>query len=279
LKFACLDIAQARCIDVVYVDAADRVVHHETMRGSDQVVNWARRYDPIIIAIDGPSKPNCGRTREPEVRQQLGLGPDIFSNFRVCEVLLKQRGIGLYNTSTYKPAGWIKSGWDVYGALQAKGYRLWDQPGPVRVAGEEPRIIEVHPHACFVVGLGWIPPDKKGLAGHLVRAAYLRRHGILGDEPLRGECWPREDMLVQLARALEDATWEKLCSDGLRIPDIDHDLIDALGGLLTAIRFAEGHAFAVGEVEEGVILLPREPTPIKEPYTRQGSGGRADQAT
>jgi hypothetical protein len=115
-------------------------------------------------------------------------------------------------------------------------------------------IIEVHPHASFVVGLGWIPQIKKTLAGQLERAAYLRKEcralGITTEGTIL-----EIDQLQQLLSTT--ATWDTIVSNGIVLPSLSHDQLDATVGLTTVVRAMCGDAVAVGHQEDGVIVVPK----------------------
>lgn len=269
MKLACLDVAGSRNLDAVWVSDGDRVVQHGLLPTPKAVLEWVEKNLPDVVAIDAPSKRNLGRTQDVSVRQTHKLQGDTYRNCRVCEALLKQRGIGLYYTTQENPAKWIEVGWEIYDGLVAMGYRLWDTPGAVTLPQGWRTVLEIHPHACFVVGLGWIPQDKKNLAGQLERTAYLREAAALRGQPLVGDPIPANDVLTRIGNKLLASSWQAIRAQGISLPPLPHDRLDALGGLVTVIAAVEGRAFAVGETEEGVIVVPREPQPVGQPYRRR----------
>jgi len=258
LTAACIDVTGSnRAMDVVWV-GEDGHVTHRRVKGVEGTVDWAGEHLPRILAVDAPCEQNLARVSDASVRAQHGLDSGSYESFRVCEALLRKAGIGLYNTPRQNAPAWMRRGWDIYGRLQGElDYRLWRQPG--RPQSQDGRtLIEVHPHASFVVGLGWIPHKKTTLAGQLERLAYLlaeaERLGIrLEDCGLSGEA------LAEAGSSLQRATWESIRAQGLHLPQLSHDLLDALAGLVTACLATRGRAFAVGEPEEGVIVVPEEP--------------------
>jgi len=247
---ACIDITgSSRAMDVAYLE--DDALHLHTASNLKKCLDWIGERQPDVIAIDAPSKENVGLV--PKGRDEFGIPDGSYENFRIAEALLKLKGIGLYNTPQTNPPEWMKRGWDLYSLLTGKGYFLLDTPGSVKSTGKV--VLEVHPHASFVVGLGWIPQNKQTFAGQLERLAYLRREcrdlGISIDKTMLAE-----DQLGQLKNT--SATWETIFEDGVTLPEISHDQLDAIAGLTTAIRAKRGDAVAIGHQGDGVIVVPRK---------------------
>lgn len=250
ISAACIDITgSSRAMDVAYL--ADGTLHLRTESNLKDFLDWVRAQQPSVVAVDAPSKANIGLV--PIHRELYSIPEDRYENFRIAEVLLKQKGIGLYNTPQDNPPEWMKRGWDLYSLLQDVGYGLLDTPGSIQSSAK--MMVEVHPHASFVVGLGWIPQSKQTLAGQLERAAYLRKEcrelGMSVSETLL-----EIDQLQQLQRT--HATWDSITRDGVSLPSLSHDQLDAIVGLTTAVRVMRGEAVAVGHREDGVIVVPRQ---------------------
>lgn len=274
MKYACIDIVGSdRPADVIYFDDDSRRLWHEQYGGADddaflnKVVAGILKEAPHVLAIDAPSKRNSGQLTCDETRKRHDLKPvgskAKYTDFRVCEMLLKRLGIGLYNTPNdlSSLSGWVRRGFQLYEALTAEGYVVWDAPGLAHVGPITSRtILEVHPHACFVVGLGWIPQDKQTLAGQLERCAWLARstHGLAVAEDAHG-LLPSDETRRELARRIGETSWESIATSGIDLPAFSHDRLDALAGLVTAVEFASCRAHAIGEPEEGVIVVPASP--------------------
>ena len=258
---ACVDITGSnRPMDVVVMDDHGKV-EHLSARGEDRLLKIVAEYHPRIVAIDGPSGENKRRTRDNHIRKQFGWvhkfsrrrDPDgnampLYGNMRLCEALLIARGIKAYSTppDKTKAAAWIQRGWRVYSRLGELGYKLWTSEGPVRIS-DVPAVIEVHPHASFVVGLGWIPVPKDSIGGQLERIAYLLDSLTWQGHPLSGTCLPSPETLQNLCQCLQNATWKSIRKSGIKIPAPTHDLIDCLGGLATALSCLAGNAYALGD--------------------------------
>ena len=226
----------------------------------DQFFQWMKGTTPDVLAIDAPSGYNLDRVLAAEVRQERGW-TDRYKDMRLCEADLRSREIKLYYTrrDRTKAATWVQCGWHVYDRLKKElGYTLWNQAGRVNATNHR-ALLEVHPHASFVVGLGWIPQAKESIPGQLERIAYLLRaieHEGVG---WTGDCLPVPSFLATLTNALQALTWDKICARGVVFGNEPHDKLDALAGLMTATYARKGLAFAVGDSNEGVIVLPREP--------------------
>lgn len=256
VQAVCIDITGSRrAMDFAYLEN-DRL-DCRTAPNLTNFLDWVGEQMPDVIAVDAPSKRNVGLIRKH--RDEFGIPGDSYENFRIAEALLRLKGIGLYNTPQTDPDKWIERGWELYSSLNDKGYILLDTSGPVKLTGKV--VLEVHPHASFVVGLGWIPHSKQTLAGQLERLAYLRWEcrdlGISTDKTMLVE-----DQLGQLKST--STTWETIILDGVTLPEVPHDQLDAIAGLTTAIRALRGDAVAIGHQGDGVIVIPR--TLSKTPY-------------
>jgi hypothetical protein len=165
------------------------------------------------------------------------------------------RNIKCYFTSSARtPPDWVGAGLKLYDALADLGYMLWDTPGPVSTigAGVDRIAIEVHPHACFVVKLGWIPQLKISLGGCLERIACLRAWG----RELGVQIGASYD---QLLTELGTLSWESILERGAP-PQISHDKLDALAAALTAkVSASAPGACAIGHRADGVLVLPVAP--------------------
>ncbi len=253
---ACIDITGSdRAMDVAYLK--DKQVHLRTEANLTGFLEWVASEQPQMVAVDAPSKENIGLV--PDNRKIYDIPANKYENFRIAEALLKTRRIGLYNTPREKPPEWMKRGWDLYSLLKDKGYSLLDVPGTV--VNCDRITFEVHPHASFVVGLGWIPQQKDTLAGLLERAAFLRRECRELSVSVVGTLLD-DDQLQRLKNI--DTTWEEIADEGIALPSLSHDQLDALAGLATAIRVQRGEAEAVGHQGDGVIVVPRPLS--KTPY-------------
>ena len=239
VEAACIDITgSSRSMDIAFIE--DNVLRLRTASDLSAFLDWIDSKKPKLVAIDAPCKENTGQV--PNYRNKYDIPEDKYENFRVSEVLLKLKGIGLYNTPQENPPGWMKRGWDLYALMVQLGYALLETPGETE-RDESLRMMEVHPHASFVVGLGWIPQTKKSLAGQLERAAYLRKEceslGIdASGTPLS------DDQLQELAAV--SSNWNAIAENGITLPEISHDELDAMVGLTTAVRAIRGEAYAVG---------------------------------
>jgi predicted nuclease with RNAse H fold len=219
----------------------------------DEVVDMLTGYPSAVVAIDAPQSPNQGLMADPARRQQLGLQPHGkgWSNCKVCEYQLRQRGIGLYLTprDIASAQSWTRMGFQLYAALRAEGFQI------IRPGLEAERImLEVHPHGCFTVLLGHRPLRKDTLEGRLQRQIVLYDEGIDVRDPLD---------------AVEELTRHHLRQGTLSFPGLHtHDELDALVAAYTAYVAARHpeQVTPVGDPDEGQIILPVAPADFKERY-------------
>jgi len=221
----------------------------------DELIERVLAYPSAMVAVDAPQSPNGGLMASDEYRARLSPppAPGRWLRFKVCEYLLKQRGIGLYNTPNDEAAlpSWMRLGFELYAALRAAGYQRY-QPN-----SRAPRqVMEVHPHACFTVLLGHTPTPKDLLEGRLQRQLVLYRAGLAVPDPMS---------------ALEEITAHHLLTGKLILPDLlSHDALDALAAAYTAYLAgtAPDQVTPIGDPDEGQIVLPIAPAALKAQYSR-----------
>lgn len=180
---------------------------------------WAASHAPVAVGIDAPQHPNT--------RRRAGSGE---RRPRRCDEELAQRGIAVYQVPTAAEAKegdgrryhWMRAGWWLFEAL--RGHRFgFELPAPGSLPGlmgQPPAVLEVYPYATFVTLMGGLPPSKSTRAGMAVRVATLLAQGL---------------------------RWHTY---------YDHDSVDALAAALTARRFADGKATALGREREALLWLP-----------------------
>ena len=201
------------------------------------------KHESAVCAVDAPQSPNGALLSRPEVREKYGLRPDAttWAQFKVCEYLLRQRGIGIYNTPAEAATakGWMKLGWELYDRLITAGFALH------RISPELPRTyLEVHPHASFTTLLGHLPYKKDTLEGRLQRQLLLADLEV--DVP---------DAMA----AFEEITRHRLLTGTLDYRGLlTHDQLDALVSAYTAYVTATqpGQVTWVGDEWEGEIVVP-----------------------
>jgi predicted nuclease with RNAse H fold len=225
----------------------------------EAVVAAVSRHELAVCAVDAPQSPNGGLLAQPETRQRYGLRPDstAWSQFKVCEYLLRQHGIGIYNTplEASEAKSWMRLGWQLYDRLRELGYRLLSADD-----SDVPRaFIEVHPYASYTSLLGHFPYKKDTLEGRLQRQLLLEDCGV--DVPAALEVFEEITRHRVLAGALEYR--------GLLSHDELDALISAYTGYLAATRPRQ--VTWVGDETEGQIVVPVET--MKDRYKKsQGSG-------
>jgi hypothetical protein len=211
-------------------------------------------FEQAVCAVDAPQSPNGGLLAQPETRQRYGLPPysTTWSQFKVCEYLLRRHGIGIYNTplAAGEAKAWMQLGWQLYDALRGLGYRPLEAGG--REAARE--FIEVHPHACYTALLGHFPYKKNSFEGRMQRQLLLQECGV--DVP---------DALD----VFEEITRHRLLAGTLDYRGLlSHDQLDALVSAYTACLAATRPRLVtwVGDEAEGQIVVPVEK--MRERYSK-----------
>jgi hypothetical protein len=246
--------AGRRPMNYAVLDDALRLVAQGAGTGAE-VLSAVLAYPEAVTAVDAPQSLNGGLMASPEYRARLAPPPPPgrWGGYKVCEYQLKRRGIGLYSTpaSLEGAPAWMQTGLALYAALAEAGY--------VRYAAgsDAPRqVLEVHPHACFTVLLERLPLPKLTLEGRLQRQLALYRAGVEVRDPME---------------ALEELTAGHLLAGRVELPGLlTHDALDALAAAFTAYLAAREpeSVTAVGDPEEGQIVLPVKPDDLKELYGR-----------
>jgi len=219
----------------------------------DELVRAVTAYADAVVAIDAPQSPNAGLMADPARRAQLGLPPNgkTWANCKVCEYEMRRHGIGLYftpRTAEAAPA-WMQTGFRLYETLRAAGFQLY------RAGVAAPRrLLEVHPHGCFTVLLGHRPLRKDTLEGRLQRQLILFEAGLDVPDPMK---------------VMDEVTRHHIRQGLMNVPGLySHDELDALIAAYTAFIAAREpqRLTAVGDPEEGQILLPVAPAEFRDSY-------------
>jgi predicted RNase H-like nuclease len=225
----------------------------------EAVLEAVARYESAVCAVDAPQSPNGGLLAQPEVRQQYGLRPysTTWSQFKVCEFLLRQHGIGIYNTplEAAEAHSWMQLGWELYDRLRGQGYQPHSPEEPPAGETRPPKTyIEVHPHACFTVLLDRFPYKKTTLVGRLQRQLLLYECRVDVPDPME---------------VFEEVTRHRLLAGTLEFRGLlTHDELDALVAAYTAylVSAQPQNVSWVGDPAEGQIVVPVEK--MKEKYRR-----------
>lgn len=243
-----IDVSERRGQAVALLDGSSKAVQVCTVSAAEQqreiaaVVELLSGAGVEVVAVDSPLQPSRMLLRDEATRRALGVpmrwGVNglVYANYRVCDYELIRRGMPLYQVAaSYEAAaGWMRVGFDLATALIGAGYRLPRDRGD-RAA----TLIEVFPDAIFVTLLGARPARKSGRAGGVGRE--------------------------QRRRILADAG---ISIDGA----LTHDALDAVAAALTALRWREGSGCALGDVDEGLIVVPVPCERLADRYRRAASG-------
>jgi predicted nuclease with RNAse H fold len=188
------------------------------------MLDWIAGLRPDAVAVDAPQ----GFNRRLLVRSRDHAA----SRSRVCDHELLRRRISLYqvpsrleaNEDPARLPAWMRVGFRYHKELKRRGFEA-PPPGVLAGAfGAAPALLEVFPYAAFVTLAGGLLSKKSTREGLRLRVLALRRAGVQWDQA-------------------DDAYY-------------DHDSLDALAAALTAWRFVQGRACAVGDEREGLLWLP-----------------------
>jgi predicted nuclease with RNAse H fold len=161
------------------------------------------------------------------VPDRRGMRGAVYANYRVCDYELIRRGLPLYQVAASYDAA---AGWMRVGFDLARALQGHGYHLPRDAQDRDATLLEVFPDAAFVTLLGSRPPKKSLPAGAAMRRALLHASGI--------------------AAAV---SWS-------------HDDLDAVAAALTAHHWAGGLGCAVGDPEEGLIVLPVQCTALLDRY-------------
>jgi len=185
----------------------------ERLKGIAQVVELMLESRAVAVGIDAPQPPNTTYAGSPEI----AITEDAFASggMRACErELLQKYGIRCFPTTPTTFTSFKKLilvGWRLYFALMRSGFK-------VAVKGKRRRrcLIEVYPHATFVLLSEKKLASKNKLLGRAQRFAILRQYIDALDSFFNGRL-PSADELDAVAAALTACFWW-------------HDRCEALGG-------------------------------------------------
>ncbi len=215
-----------RCGRTAHAEAWMEALPHDDPDRDDTpaMLDWIASLRPAAVAIDAPQ----GYNR----RLLERAGATTPSRSRVCDRELLRRRISLCQVPSRKDVAaspealppWMRVGFRYFKELRKRGFEA-----PLRGAlsgafGAAPALLEVFPYAAFVTLLGGLLSRKSTREGLRLRVLALRQAGVHWDTG-------------------DDAYF-------------DHDSLDALAAALTAWRFVQGRASAVGDEREGLIWLP-----------------------
>lgn len=199
----------------------------------DEAVTFVLGIPRVTVAINSPASVSHQLLNDPQVRAGLQPRPKPgkYSQYRVCEYLLKCRNIRLIPAPSQPELApdWMQKGFNLFNELK-------------RI--ESVQVIETNAHAAFCGLLGRIPFLKQTSEGRIQRQIVLIQGGLHLKDPLQ---------------YYEEITRRKLLQGIL--PDetiFTSRELDALVSAFTArqsIHFIED-ALYLGELQEGQISLP-----------------------
>lgn len=208
----------------------------------DEVLAFLAGQRQAIVAISSPRQPNQGLMDRPEVRESLSPPPrpGRWTNFRLCEYLLRQHNIIIPQTASQAEdcPRWMQMGFILYRRLQGLSYHLWPKEDLAH------QYLEVYPHASYTVLLKTIPFSKHSLEGRLQRQLLLFEQNLNINDPMR---------------FFEEITRHRLLHGILSDEQIYSPYeLDALIAAYTAWSAGTqpDQVLALGNAEEGQVILP-----------------------
>jgi predicted nuclease with RNAse H fold len=240
-----VDLSARRGLDLALLDEGrlNMLAHVSDVAAT---LAWldAQPRPPRVIGIDAPQGPRRALLTNPARRAALDPPPPEgrYLRYRICDYHLARRGIGLYLSPTAsEPApDWMTVGFTLFDALRTRGLSA-----PLHARDHAASLLEVYPFAAFVTLLGHVPPRKSTPAGLAARQDALAAAGIVG---MQG--------------------------------NLGHDALDAIAAALTASIFSEGGGCALGDPEEGLMVLPVTEDALRARYAppagrarREGTAG------
>jgi hypothetical protein len=215
----------------------------------EELVAWAHGHRPAVVAIDAPQGFNRRLLVRPHPGRPVGSLPasslPVSARSRVCDYELLRRGLGVYQVPARADVAagraqvpdWMAVGFRVFRRFGALGYEAPLGEGLPGAFGQSPALLEVYPYAAFVTLNGGLLARKSVREGLRRRVQLLREAGVRWDtQPERHEEY------------------------------YDHDSLDALAAALTAVRYLQGRATAVGDAREGLLWLPVTAAELRQSY-------------
>ena len=208
----------------------------------DDVVAFTAGQQHAYVAISAPRQPNMGIMAKPEIRQALSPAPTPgrWTNFRLCEYLLRQHNLHIPRTpgKDEQAPNWMQMSYHLYRRLDGLGYL------PLGRQALERSTLEVYPHACFSAMLGIIPFHKATLEGRLQRQLVLFDADLQIPDPMH---FFEEITRSRLLRGVLPADILYTCAE-----------LDALVAAYTAWKCARhpDQVSVFGDIDEGEIFIP-----------------------
>jgi len=237
-----IHVATRRGLVVVILENGRRLLAVKHFRELSEAITWLEvNALPATIGIAAQQGPQLTLLSHAQGRDQLDPSPPParYEHYRVCDYYLARRGIGRRRSpSASEPLPESMAlGAALFASLRDRGLRT-----PRDSNDREAMLLEVVPLAAFATLLGAIPPSRSSLAGRAAREKVLSQLGV--------EDLPRS---------------------------LDSQAIDALVAAASALAFAEGRGHAIGEPEEGLIVLPVFAAALLTRYGRSPTPGSTPQ--
>lgn len=208
----------------------------------EEVLAFVAGQREAIVAVSGPSRPNQGVMKRPEVREKLSPPPrpGRWMDFRLVEFQLRQHKIYIPQTSASRQncPGWMQKSFTLYRRLEGLHYAPFPQKNATH------QWIEVYPHACYTTLLGHIPFAKHTLEGRIQRQLVLYEENVLVPDPMR---------------VFEEITRHRMLQGVLTLEDLYlTEELEALVSAYTAQKAANqtDQVMLLGDPSEGQLVLP-----------------------
>lgn len=213
----------------------------ELTQGSlEELIQPISKFESVIVAVNGPSKPNTGIILKEMRSQNLQPGQLRGSDLRKAEQLLKNKGILVSPTPSKIDLcpEWMQLSFVIHGKLGEIGYKSFPDESAKQL------VFETQPHAAFCALVEGQLLPKPSLEGRLQRQMALRSAHLNIMDPLE---------------FFEEITSHRLIKGILPMDKVySANQLDAL--MASYVAFIAGNEpeniSFVGDVDEGRIALP-----------------------
>lgn len=151
-----------------------------THTGLEEWKTYMGGLETAWVGVNAPRSLAKGLMKQHGVRQNLNPQPKggRWANFRVCEYLLRARGLPVAGTGETGERAWVKMGLQVFTILSELGFAVDPSEGTARQS------LEVYAQGAYAVLLGLAPFQRGTLEGRLQRQLILSEQRVKVTDPM-----------------------------------------------------------------------------------------------